>query len=252
MQALDHSPALSPDRSGAVFDPLAVDLALFGCWEAAPGYRVAMPADDPLADEVRGVVLETKSAEAVPVSAAEELRRLLNEMTVEMRSQFEGFRDMRVAAERLLDSGDEAAGKLARADIKAATDAMSLIVRTLEKVDSLQRQLARDRADEAERTADASGYGEAKERLLRHIKERVREEAALLFHSWQRDGPPADLSELVAAAGRRAGGSGTLENLGSPGDAGGPDDRGEQIVRSEQIDRGQPDDRGKPGEQSPG
>ena len=109
MQALDHSPALSPDRSGAVFDPLAVDLALFGCWEAAPGYRVAMPADDPLADEVRGLVLETKSAEAVRVSAAEELRRLLNEMTVEMRSQFEGFRDMRVAAERLLDSGDEQA-----------------------------------------------------------------------------------------------------------------------------------------------
>jgi len=66
-------------------DPLAVDLALFGCWEAAPAYRDALPDGDVLAEDVRALVLETKSAEGALVSAAEELRRLLNEMTVEMR-----------------------------------------------------------------------------------------------------------------------------------------------------------------------
>ena len=59
------------------FDPLAVDLALFGCWEAAPAYREALPDGDVLAEDVRAVVLETKSAEGVQVSAAEDLRRLL-------------------------------------------------------------------------------------------------------------------------------------------------------------------------------
>ncbi len=196
---MDH--ACEPDA----FDPLAVDLALFGCWEAAPAYRDALPEGDVLAEDVRALVLETKSAEGVLVSAAEELRRLLNEMIVEMRGQFDAFRKMRIAAEGLLAGGDETAGKLARADIKAATDAMSLIVRTLEKVDSLQRQLARDREDEAERAAEASGYGQAKERLLKLIEVKAREQAALLYRDWQRDRPPDDLDALVARAERHAG-----------------------------------------------
>jgi len=182
------------------FDPMLVDLSLFGCWEAAPSYGDSLPAGDPLADDVRMAVLETKSAEAPVVSPAEQLRCLLNEMTVEMRQQFSGFRKMRTAAEVMLEGGDEAEGKLARADIKAATDAMSLIVRTLEKVDSLQRQLARDREDEAERAAEAGGYGEAKERLLKLIEDRAGERAAVLYRNWKRDGPPDNLAELVARA----------------------------------------------------
>ena len=163
------------DHTEPAFDPLAVDLALFGCWNAPPAYREALPRGDPLAEDVRAVVLETKSAERIPGSAADELRLLLNEMTVEMRGQFDAFRKMRMAAEGLLAGGDETAGKLARADIKAATDAMSLIVRTLEKVDSLQRQLARDREDEAERIAEMSGYGEAVREVERLIEARVQE-----------------------------------------------------------------------------
>jgi hypothetical protein len=180
------------------FDPLAVDLALFGCWEAAPAHREALPEGDMLAEDVRAVVLETKSAEGVQVSAAEELRRLLNEMTVEMRGQFDASRKMRIAAEGLLAGGDEAAAKLARADIKAATDAMSLIVRTLEKVDSLQRQLARDREDEAERAAEASGYGEAKERLLKLIEVKAQAEAERRYEEWVRDGPPPGVIERIS------------------------------------------------------
>ncbi|MFN7103756.1 MAG: hypothetical protein ACK4N1_14165 [Pseudorhizobium sp.] len=172
-------------------DPACADLSLFGCWAAASAYGEALPEGDPLADSVRSLVLETKSASAPEVSPAEALRLLLNEMTVEMRKQFETFREMRAAADVALQGDDEAAGKLARADIKAATDAMSLIVRTLEKVDSLQRQLARDREDEAERAVDASGYGEAKTRFLQMIKDRAHEDAVRLYNEWKRDGPPA-------------------------------------------------------------
>ncbi|CDZ66494.1 hypothetical protein [Neorhizobium galegae] len=168
------------------FDP-----ALFGLWTEAPVYGDAVVMDDSaLADAVRGVLLEIKSAEGA-FSPGEELRRLLNEMTVEMRDQFSTFRRMRTSAEAALENGDDAAQKLARADVKAATDAMSLIVRTLEKVDSLQRQLARDRDEAAERDADEGGYEEAKVRFLKMIEDRANENAYRLFEAWKRDGPPS-------------------------------------------------------------
>ncbi|MFB9951358.1 hypothetical protein ACFFP0_21125 [Rhizobium puerariae] len=167
------------------FDP-----TLFGLWTERPAYGDAVVMDDgPLAGEVRGVLLETKSAE-VAVAPAEELRRLLNEMTVEMRDQFSAFRRMRASAEKALEDGDEAAQKLARADVKAATDAMSLIVRTLEKVDSLQRQLARDREIEAERVADEGGYEEARQRLLNLIEGKANARAVVLYNQWKLSGPP--------------------------------------------------------------
>lgn len=169
------------------FDP-----ALFGTWRECPAYGEDIPIDDPaLADEVRAV-LETKSAEGA-ISPADALRRLLNEMTVEMREQFSTFRKMRESAAAALSDGDEAAQKLARADVKAATDAMSLIVRTLEKVDSLQRQLARDREIEAERVADEGGYDEAKARFVQMIEDKANDRALRLFQEWKLTGPPAGL-----------------------------------------------------------
>lgn len=170
------------------FDP-----ALFGLWAERPVYGGGVIMEDrALADDVRVVLLETKSAENA-ISPAEELRRLLNEMTVEMRDQFSTFRRMRESAEKALTDGDEAAQKLARADVKAATDAMSLIVRTLEKVDALQRQLARDREIEAERVADEGGYEEAKQRLLNLIEEKANVRAVDLYNQWKLDGPPEDM-----------------------------------------------------------
>jgi hypothetical protein len=171
------------------FDP-----ALFGTWRMAPIYGddIAME-DEGLAADVRAV-LEVKSADGLG-DPAEELRRLLNDMTVEMREQFSTFRQMRESAAAALVDGDEAAQKLARADVKAATDAMSLIIRTLEKVDSLQRQLARDRELEAERVADEGGYEEAKARFVRMIEEKANERAHRLFEAWKLAGPPAGVSE---------------------------------------------------------
>jgi hypothetical protein len=155
------------------FDP-----ALFGVWpkrqvygqldeQTAEGW-----SDEAIRRQVSAVFLERKSADVQP----EELRLLLNDMTREMREQFDHFRKLRSTAEALCGpDADEAAAKLARSDIKASTDAMSLIIRTLEKVDALQRQLSRDRELEAERNADSLGYEERKEHLMQLIERKVTE-----------------------------------------------------------------------------
>ncbi|EUB95266.1 hypothetical protein PMI07_003044 [Rhizobium sp. CF080] len=207
------------------FDP-----ALFGLWTETPVYGDGLVMEDTaLADTVRGVLLETKSADGA-ISPGEELRQLLNEMTVEMRDQFSTFRRMRTSAEAALEGGDDAAQKLARADVKAATDAMSLIVRTLEKVDSLQRQLARDREAAADRAADEGGYEEAKARFLKMIEDRANEEAHRLYEAWKRDGPPdwvaarlesqgAQSADVAAGAGKDRGQDGDVIEAFRPGHA---------------------------------
>ncbi|KQW32273.1 hypothetical protein ASE36_02420 [Rhizobium sp. Root274] len=95
-------------------------------------------------------VIEVKA-----LGAGADLEGLLAEFTTEMRAQFELFRRLRESAESLLDGSDEGTAKLARADLKAATDAIALIVRTLEKIDTLLRQLERDRLDAEERQLEA-------------------------------------------------------------------------------------------------
>lgn len=118
-----------------------------------------------------------------------ELRLLLNDMTQEMRGQFDAFRTLREASAPLVaGEADEATGKLARADLKAAADAMSLIVRTLEKIDTLQRQMARDRRDAEDRNAEPQGYDDAKRHFLDLIERRAEERARLLFADWLCDG----------------------------------------------------------------
>ncbi|MCJ8240293.1 hypothetical protein [Peteryoungia algae] len=104
---------------------------------------------DPDMVEALPDVIEVKAA------GAGDLETLLSEFTTEMRAQFDLFRRLRAGAESLLDGADEGLAKQARADIKAATDAMALIVRTLEKIDTLLRQLERDRLDAEERLLEA-------------------------------------------------------------------------------------------------
>jgi hypothetical protein len=171
------------------FDP-----ALFGVWTEGHAYD-GLGADigDAWSDaecrrQAVNLLLETKSAEMPP----EDLRRLMNDMTREMREQFDHFRRLRASAEELCGpDADEAAAKAARADIKAATDAMSLIVRTLEKIDALQRQLARDREMEAERNADSLDYEEKKRRLQDLIERQVREKVEASIKQREPDHPGA-------------------------------------------------------------
>jgi hypothetical protein len=166
------------------FDP-----ALFGSWPPLLGH-LAMRERNAM-DDLGGTecfFLETKTAEA----PQEALRILMNDMTQEMRDQFDYFRKLRTAAEEMTGGdGDDAAAKLARADVKAATDAMSLIVRTLEKVDSLQRQLSRDRDLEAERNADRPGYEHAKAKLLELIEQKANERAEAIIAEHRLDAETA-------------------------------------------------------------
>lgn len=152
-------------------------LLLFGEWPESRVYEARLSA--------RGAGLELKSvpperpamAQASgSIDGPDGLLRLLNEMTAEMREQFHFFRALREGADGALDAApDDAAGKVARADVKAATDAMSLIVRTLEKIDTLQRQLARDRDVAAESDADNQSYEEAVAFFQRRIDELVEQ-----------------------------------------------------------------------------
>jgi phage shock protein A len=123
-------------------------------------------------DEALPDVIEVKAA------GAGDLVTLLNEFTTEMRDQFELFRRLRAGAESLLDGADEALAKQARADIKAATDAIALIVRTLEKIDALLRQMERDRLDAEERLTEARDPEVLRDEVQALIAARVEAEVA--------------------------------------------------------------------------
>jgi hypothetical protein len=147
-------------------------------------------------EEVLPEVIEVKAA------GAGDLVALLNEFTSEMRAQFDLFRRLRAGAESLIDGADEGLAKQARADVKAATDAIALIVRTLEKIDALLRQLERDRLDAEERLIEARDPEVLRSEVEALIAARV--EAAL-----------AERLELAVAA-RMAEVAGLAEGRGPP------------------------------------
>lgn len=166
-------------------DAVGFDPALAGAW---PVGRVARYEPD-IEGEVRLLLLETKAVEggAEGVGGGEEARgspvgemqALLNMMTGELRAQFAIFQRIRSGAEGRLD-GDEAEGKAARADAKSAVDAISLITRTLEKIDSMQRSLADVLAREAEENFDDAAYETLLADIDRKISERAEARARLL------------------------------------------------------------------------
>ncbi len=174
------------------------DPGLFGVWPLRAEYGV--PEDRTGEGGISRLVLEIKSADG---AAQVTLQVLLNQMTGEMQAQFEAFRKIRVEAGAALDgSGDEAVVKLAKADIKAAVDAMQVLMRTLEKIDSLQRSLAHERALEAERNVNDADYEAARQKLLDLMDERANERARTLFDQWKRTvgtGGPGEGQAALAA-----------------------------------------------------
>jgi hypothetical protein len=176
------------------FDP---DL-LFGPPREEPPWRD--PAEK-LRLQAAALVLEFKAGP----SPLDTLLAMMAEMTEELRLQFEFFRSLRRAAEAALaGGGDEAAMKLARADAKAANEALTQLVRTFEKIDSLQRTLARDRDDLAEREIAQPALAELLAGIECRIEARAREQAEIL------------LAERLAAGAPFAGGG------DRPGDTGPP------------------------------
>jgi hypothetical protein len=139
------------------FDP-----ALFGPWPARRDYDIGIGTgigwDRPetLPDAELLLILDRKAAEG---PAGSELLEMLNGMTRELREQMQMFQMLRRQADRRsLEDGEEIDRKTAQADAKASIEAMSLIVRTLEKIDSLQRTLMEDRERADDAALDDAGY----------------------------------------------------------------------------------------------
>jgi hypothetical protein len=152
-------------------DEIDFDPALAGAWPVGRGASY----DGRLEDEVRAVLLETKAGP----SPTEELQGLLNDMQGELKAQFDVFRKIRVGAQARLDGTDEAEVKLAKADVKSAIDALSLLVRTIEKVDGLQRTLAEERMRAEEENFDDAAYEALLADIDRRIDERAEERARM-------------------------------------------------------------------------
>lgn len=171
-----------------------IDLGLFATWGSAGTLKTGF--DFAAAERV---LLEVKSADGA--DSGEDLRKVLNALTDELKAQFKTFQRLRLAAEKVLESAgdDEAAVKLAKADIKASSDAIGQIVRTLEKVDNLQRSMADARTAAAHDAISDADIDAMRDEFLGLIEERAKEMAC----------------SIIAANGRAD--AGGLDQLPEPG-----------------------------------
>jgi vacuolar-type H+-ATPase subunit I/STV1 len=175
---------------------LDVDPALFGVWPKVLVYDGLTPGgrNEALEAQAWAAVLDTKSDKASPL---EDLQDMLNGMTKELRMQLQQFQVLREqAGELALADADEIDRKQTQADAKASIEAMSLIVRTLEKIDSLQRTIAHDRQLAAESEIDEDDY----EALCRQFEERIETRAQELSATRQREAAAAQEHADAAAA----------------------------------------------------
>lgn len=167
---------------------LDFDPDVFGIWPATPVHGGAREDRwEWLADVADQVVLDTKAQ--VRGSPLDELQDMLNGMTKELKQQLQQFQVLRRTADAALgEEGGEIDRKAVQADAKASLEAMSLIIRTLEKIDSLQRTIAHDRRAEAE------GTDESFEALVAGFDARVERRAEELARVWREKvaGPGGD------------------------------------------------------------
>lgn len=133
-------------------DVSAIDLDLFGV-SPEPTVYDGLSERRALFEGGAAVLLDTKAQS--PGDPFLDMQAMLLEMTKELRERFQRFQSQKALAERDADAAeDETDRKVAQTDAKAAIEAVSLIVRTLEKIDSLQRTLIAERM-EAEAAAGA-------------------------------------------------------------------------------------------------
>ena len=152
----------------------------FGFWPKAPVYDGLRPGGEAELNAIaRHVILDRKAER----TSLDDLQDMLNGMTKELREQMQQFQRLREAArERETEAEGDIDRKLIQADAKASIEAMSLIVRTLEKIDSLQRTIVRDRELQAEQNLDEEGYNA----LVREFNNRVEERALRLSREEKR------------------------------------------------------------------
>jgi hypothetical protein len=138
------------------------DLSIFRVW----------PQDGDMGS-VRGdtsPVLERKMQMMDEAQRREDVTGLLNDMTLELKAHFQFFKMLRERSGGVLPEDEAGDGKLIRADMKAASDALSLIVRTLEKIDELQRQMVKERDLALDDEAESADYEQAVSFFLERIE----------------------------------------------------------------------------------
>lgn len=130
--------------------------------------------------------LETKAADEAALSG---MAGLLEDVRAELSAQFQTFVNLRdEASRRASEDLPEAEAKLMKADLKAAVDALNIIVRTLEKVDQLARQIAADRAELSFSPENRAAHDALLARVNTLIAARVEE--ALMARLAARSGSP--------------------------------------------------------------
>ena len=163
----------------------AIDLQLFGLspepavYDGLGGRRVDFEGS-------AAPVLDTK-AEA-PLDPFLDMQAMLLEMTKELRERFQRFQSQKVLAEQdVAGAEDEAARKLAQSDAKAAIEAVSLIVRTLEKIDSLQRTLISERTEAEAARGEPEDEAALAAEFDQLVERRVKERLNAAREDWRRE-----------------------------------------------------------------
>ena len=160
---------------------LTVDLGLFGV-SPEPAVYDGLAGRSAAFEGSAAPLLDLK-AEG-PLDPFLDMQAMLLEMTKELRERFQRFQSQRGQAERDADdAGDEATRKVAQTDAKAAIEAVSLIVRTLEKIDSLQRTLIAERTDTGEPEHETALI----EEFDRLVEQRVKERMNAAKTEWMRE-----------------------------------------------------------------
>ncbi|WLR93652.1 hypothetical protein [Shinella zoogloeoides] len=164
---------------------LAIDLDLFGVLPEPAAYD---GLSGRRADFSGGAVLLLDTKAASPGDPFLDMQAMLLEMTKELRERFQRFQSQKALAERDADAADdEAARKLAQTDAKAAIEAVSLIVRTLEKIDSLQRTLITERAEAEAAAGELEDEAALIEEFDRLVEERVKDRLNAAKQDWMRE-----------------------------------------------------------------
>lgn len=172
-------------------DAMTIDIGLFGVspelavYDGLAGWRDGFAGGAAL-------VLDTKAQ--APLDPFLDMQAMLLEMTKELRERFQRFQSQKALAERDAEvAEDDASRKLAQTDAKAAIEAVSLIVRTLEKIDSLQRTLINERVEAEAARGEPEDEAALADEFERLVEARVKERLHAAKKDWmQESGPGGD------------------------------------------------------------
>ncbi|OLP61845.1 hypothetical protein BJF93_19355 [Xaviernesmea oryzae] len=149
---------------------------LYGQWPLPPFYGVNLPDRDDPSSEENNPYSGSLDLKGLVQPEGDDLPLILTALTRELCGQIQVLQGLgRLTAAG--GEGPEPERKLVQADAKAQVEAISLIVRTLEKIDSLQRDLALRSAEHGE-AEDEADYQALLAAFERRVDARAEELAA--------------------------------------------------------------------------